>query len=163
MGLGTGTGTKGQGTKGPRAEPPPQIYSCELEALPEFEGLQDFCQTFPLYPPGGHPAAGDDPVGEFKVGDTPQGTPQRRRGDTRGCTAGRLSQGLFRIYPLPEDPAVSPPPRHFQQLPPSQPQNCLVRVYVVRAFDLPPKDRNRLVRPPMGAGQGELSPRLVSP
>ncbi|XP_064897291.1 fer-1-like protein 5 [Columba livia] len=98
-----------------------KIYSCELEALPEFEGLQDFCQTFPLYGPGGHPAGGDDPVGEFK--------------------------GLFHIYPLPEDPAVSPPPRHFQQLPPSQPQKCLVRVYVVRAFDLPPKDRNRLCDP----------------
>ncbi|XP_056177734.1 LOW QUALITY PROTEIN: fer-1-like protein 5 [Falco biarmicus] len=104
-----------QGTSGDRLK----IYSCELEAVPDFGGLQDFCQTFPLYQPGGHPEAREDPVpvGEFK--------------------------GLFCIYPLPEDPEVPPPPRHFQQLPPSQPQKCLVRVYIIRAFDLPPPRQER--------------------
>ncbi|XP_067168362.1 fer-1-like protein 5 [Apteryx mantelli] len=99
------------------------VYKCELEAVPQFEGLQDFCQTFPLYRAAARPEGGEDPapVGEFK--------------------------GLFRIYPLPEDPGVPPPPRRFQELPPSRPQKCLVRVYVVRAFNLSPRDSNGLCDP----------------
>ncbi|XP_051667685.1 fer-1-like protein 5 isoform X2 [Manacus candei] len=100
-----------------------KIYGCELEAVPEFQGLQDFCQTFPLHKPGGPPMPGQDPepVGEFK--------------------------GLFCIYPLPEEPRVPPSPQHFQQLPPSKPQDCLVRVYIVRAFDLSPCDVTGLSDP----------------
>uniref|UniRef100_A0A8C3XKS5 C2 domain-containing protein n=1 Tax=Chelydra serpentina TaxID=8475 RepID=A0A8C3XKS5_CHESE len=100
-----------------------KVYNCELEAVPEFQGLQDFCQTFRLYRGRVREEASEDPlvVGEFK--------------------------GLFQIYPLPEDPSSPPPPRQFQELPESQPQKCLVRVYIVRAFNLPPKDRNGLCDP----------------
>ncbi|XP_039769135.1 fer-1-like protein 5 isoform X2 [Ornithorhynchus anatinus] len=96
-----------------------KVYDCELEAVPDFQGLQDFCQSFSLY--RGEPHEDAPVVGEFK--------------------------GLFRIYPLPEDPAAPRPPRQFQELPRSGLQKCLVRVYVVRAFNLQPKDRNSLCDP----------------
>ncbi|XP_064587023.1 fer-1-like protein 5 [Zonotrichia leucophrys gambelii] len=94
-----------------------KIYGCELEAVPEFQALQDFCQSFPLCKPGRAP----EPVGTFK--------------------------GLFRIYPVSEGTAALPGPRCFQRLPPAQPQPCLVRVYVVRAFDLSPRDVTGLSDP----------------
>ncbi|XP_060106581.1 fer-1-like protein 5 [Heteronotia binoei] len=100
-----------------------KIYNCELEDMPEFHGLQDFCQTFRLCRGKVKDESIEDPMvgGEFK--------------------------GLFRIYPLPEDPNVPPPPRQFQELPESLPQECLVRIYIVQAFDLQPKDRNGLCDP----------------
>ncbi|XP_038615801.1 fer-1-like protein 5 [Tachyglossus aculeatus] len=96
-----------------------KVYDCELEAVPDFQGLQDFCQSFSLY--RGQPHEDAPVVGEFK--------------------------GLFRIYPLPENPAAPRPPRQFQELPKSGLQKCLIRVYVVRAFNLQPKDRNSLCDP----------------
>uniref|UniRef100_A0A4W6DL90 Myoferlin n=1 Tax=Lates calcarifer TaxID=8187 RepID=A0A4W6DL90_LATCA len=94
-----------------------KVYDCELEEVPEFKGLTDFCSTFKLQ--RGKDENGDkDPtvVGEFK--------------------------GSFKVYPLPDDPGVAPPPRQFRELPDSGPQECLVRIYVVRAIDLQPKDNN---------------------
>lgn len=43
------------------------MYHCELENVPEFNGLIDFCDTFKLY--RGKSEDNDDPsvVGEFKV------------------------------------------------------------------------------------------------
>nr|XP_056716058.1 fer-1-like protein 5 [Euleptes europaea] len=100
-----------------------KMYNCELEEVVEFHGLQDFCKTFRLYRGMVKDESLEDPMvgGEFK--------------------------GLFRIYPLPEDPNIPPPPRQFKELPESFPQECLVRLYIVRASDLQPKDRNGLCDP----------------
>ncbi|KAM8729757.1 myoferlin-like [Acanthopagrus schlegelii] len=93
------------------------VYDCELENVPEFKGLTDFCNTYKLLR-GKNENGDEDPtvVGELK--------------------------GSFKVYPLPDDPGVTPPPRQFRELPDSGPQECLVRIYVVRAIDLQPKDNN---------------------
>ncbi|ELW64043.1 Dysferlin [Tupaia chinensis] len=94
-----------------------KVYDTQLENVEAFEGLSDFCQTFKLYR-GKTQEEMEDPsvIGEFK--------------------------GLFKIYPLPEDPAIPIPPKQFHQLASQGPQECLVRVYIVRAFGLQPKDPN---------------------
>ncbi|XP_077437415.1 myoferlin isoform X2 [Vanacampus margaritifer] len=99
-----------------------QVYDCELEQVEPFQGLTDFCSTFKLSR-GKTDGEEDDPsvVGEFK--------------------------GSFKIYPLPDDPGVQAPPRQFRELPESGPQECLVRIYVVRCIDLQPKDTNGMCDP----------------
>ncbi|XP_016019671.2 myoferlin isoform X1 [Rousettus aegyptiacus] len=98
-----------------------KIYDCELEDVTEFEGLTDFSDTFKLY--RGKSDENEDPsvVGEFK--------------------------GSFRIYPLPDDPSVPAPPRQFRELPDSIPQECSVRIYIVRGIELQPQDNNGLCDP----------------
>ena len=64
----------------------------------------------------------------------------------KGPVAWFMPQGSFRVYPLYEDPGTAAPPRQFRELPESGPQECLVRIYVVRCTDLQPKDNNGLVR-----------------
>ncbi|XP_076599312.1 myoferlin isoform X1 [Chaetodon auriga] len=99
-----------------------QVYNSELEEVEQFQGLTDFCSTFKLQR-GKTEEEEDDPsvVGEFK--------------------------GSFKIYPLPDDPGVPAPPRQFRELPESGPQECLVRIYVVRCIDLQPKDTNGMCDP----------------
>lgn len=48
------------------------MYDCELEDVPEFKGLTDFCDTFKLQR-GKNEKGDDDPtvVGEFKVETNP--------------------------------------------------------------------------------------------
>nr|DBA15117.1 TPA: hypothetical protein GDO54_004372 [Pyxicephalus adspersus] len=98
-----------------------KVYDTELEEVPEFRGLTDFCETFKLY--RGKAEESDDPsvVGEFK--------------------------GSFRIYPLSDDPSIPSPPRQFRELPDSGPQECIVRIYIIKGIDLQPKDSNGLCDP----------------
>ncbi|XP_066536467.1 dysferlin isoform X2 [Hoplias malabaricus] len=94
-----------------------QVYDRELEKVVGFEQLADFCQTFKLYR-GRTQDESEDPsvVGEFK--------------------------GMFKIYPLPDDPSAPCPPRQFRQLPPNGIEECLVRIYIIQAYNLQPKDAN---------------------
>ncbi|XP_047242007.1 dysferlin isoform X4 [Girardinichthys multiradiatus] len=94
-----------------------KVYDQQLEKVEDFEGLSDFCQTFKLYR-GKIQDEGEDPsvVGEFK--------------------------GMFKIYPMPDDPSAPAPPRQFRKLPPNGIEDCLVRVYIIKAQGLQPKDAN---------------------
>ncbi|GCB78793.1 hypothetical protein scyTo_0016872 [Scyliorhinus torazame] len=109
-----------------------QVYNVELEKVEAFEGLTDFCRTFTLHR-GKAENDDEDPsvVGEFK--------------------------GSFKIYALPDDPSVANPPRQFHELPASGLQECLVRVYVVRAFGLQPKDSNGKCDPYVKVSLGKKS------
>ncbi|KAK2494540.1 hypothetical protein MC885_004403 [Smutsia gigantea] len=109
-----------------------KVYDTQLENVAAFEGLSDFCNTFKLYR-GKTQEEMEDPsvIGEFK--------------------------GLFKIYPLSEDPAIPMPPRQFHQLAAQGPQECLVRIYIIRAFGLQPKDPNGKCDPYVKVSIGKKS------
>uniref|UniRef100_A0A673HYG0 Myoferlin-like n=1 Tax=Sinocyclocheilus rhinocerous TaxID=307959 RepID=A0A673HYG0_9TELE len=109
-----------------------EVYDHELESVKQFMGLTDFCNTFKLHR-GKNESDDDDPavVGEIK--------------------------GSFKMYPLPDDPGVPPPPRQFIELPDSISQECVVRIYVVQAIDMQPKDNNGKCDPYIKISLGKKS------
>ncbi|CAG5118348.1 unnamed protein product, partial [Candidula unifasciata] len=97
------------------------ILPAELENSNNFQGFTDFCHTLPLSRGKEDDEEEDNISGEFK--------------------------GSFRVYPLPPDPNEPMPPRIFETLPPSDPEECLVRIYIIQATDLQPSDPNGLADP----------------
>nr|KAG5693813.1 hypothetical protein BaRGS_004421 [Batillaria attramentaria] len=88
-----------------------------LEKEDQYADFTDFCHTFQL----------------------------SRAKMTMTRTATKL--GSFKVYALPSDPNEELPPKVFRSLPPSQPEECLVRVYVVRAMELQPNDPTGMADP----------------
>ncbi|CAF0790229.1 unnamed protein product, partial [Didymodactylos carnosus] len=92
------------------------VYPFPLESHDLYQGFSDFCMTFQLSRGKTQFEEENEIVGEFK--------------------------GLFKVYPLPEDPNIPLPARVMENLPSSGLEECIVRIYIIRAFDLQPKDTN---------------------
>lgn len=97
------------------------VYEKELENIDLYERFQDMVKTFELHRGKVKPGHEATVVGEFK--------------------------GSFHVYPLPSDPNLPLPPRILNNLPPSEPVECVVRLYVIKAIDLQPMDPNGLADP----------------
>ncbi|KAK3095803.1 hypothetical protein FSP39_019399 [Pinctada imbricata] len=98
-----------------------QVHPSELEKAGSNKDFDDFCSTFRLNRGKDEEDEESDIVGEFKGG--------------------------FKVYPLPPDPSEPLPNRMFANLPPSKPEECIVRVYVVCGIDFQPNDSSGLADP----------------
>ncbi|XP_076439100.1 myoferlin-like [Babylonia areolata] len=101
-----------------------KVYMTELERAEEHKQFADFCHTFPLT----------------------RGKDEEEDGEGGGNVVGEF-KGTFRVYPLPPDPSEPLPPRILSDLPPSAPEECVIRVYVISCTDLQPSDPNGLADP----------------
>lgn len=93
-----------------------QIYPHPLEQVEFYESFTDFCRSFRLYRGRTKVEEENEIVGEFK--------------------------GLFKVYPLPENPQEDLPDRMMENFPSNHLEECLIRVYIIRGIDLQPKDAN---------------------
>ncbi|TPP67093.1 Myoferlin [Fasciola gigantica] len=106
------------------------VYNCSLEEVKQFEGFNDFCDTFTLSKGKNVDEDEDNFAGEFK--------------------------GTFRIYPLPADPNEPLPIRYFEKLTVSpEVEECVVRIYVIRAIEIQPSDTSGLADPYVEIKLGE--------
>jgi hypothetical protein len=105
------------------------VYPKELERVDTFGGFEDVIASFRLY----------------------RGKKKKRKGgdeDEQQKVVGQF-KGSFRIYPMPEYDGgeAELPETMFTNLPPSEPIDCLVRVYIISAIDLQPQDPSGLADP----------------
>lgn len=107
------------------------VYDKELENVDVYEKFQDLVKTFELHRGKVKPGEEATVVGEFK--------------------------GSFHVYPLPSDPNLPFPPRILKNLPPSEPVECVVRVYIIKAIDLQPMDPNGLADPYLVVSLGKTT------
>ncbi|KAJ7336514.1 hypothetical protein OS493_011724 [Desmophyllum pertusum] len=120
-----------------------KIYPCKLEDVPQFRGFNDFVITFPL-----------------------------RKGKTKSTKEGKTEvgqfKGAFRIF---NDPDCHDNTMATMHLRPKKPIDCVVRVYVIRATQLQPKDSDGLADPYLIVSlgdtkhnrKGERRPKTLNP
>jgi len=97
------------------------VLDGELEATKEFNSFNDFCETFDLERGKDDSDEEDNIIGQFK--------------------------GLFKVYPLPPDPNEEMPVKIMEAMPSSDPEECLVRIYILQGIDLQPMDAGGLADP----------------
>ncbi|PAA77701.1 hypothetical protein BOX15_Mlig001839g4 [Macrostomum lignano] len=99
-----------------------KLYTHSLEFSENFDNFSDFCSTY-----------------GFQRG--------KNLDDDEGNVVGEF-KGTFRIYPLPEDLGLPLPLKQLEKgIPDSNPVDCIVRVYTIKAIDLQPNDPSGLADP----------------
>ncbi|XP_019616387.1 PREDICTED: myoferlin-like [Branchiostoma belcheri] len=104
-----------------------EVYDCELEKVPAFQGLTDFVQLYPLE--RGRESYEDD-----------------------GGTAGQF-KGSVKLSPIVGQSTDHRTEPHL----PEMPVECVVRVYVVRAIGLQPHDTSGLADPYLSISCGDYT------